>query len=206
MVWFLARRKKSFWEACLFDARYGKLRRVDHGWRSIQCKGRPNGKRDDRFLSCRPRQLSSERTPERKPQIKEFHMIRTILSIAVLTSFAGAAALKADPSPAPNSSSSKNKNQTKTAPKIAPVVPLKQGWSLVNGVWTHSDGYQFVKGQVVRVGTQTHKKPPKPPTKAEMDAATKKPPKTSTNPAAAKTTERERNLRQIPAPQTGTHL
>ena len=132
-------------------------------------------------------------------------MIRTVLSIAVLTSFAGAAALKADPSPA-NSVSAKNKNETKTAPKIVPVVPLKPGWSLVNGVWTHSDGYQFVKGRVTRVGTQTHKKPPKPPTKAEMDAATKKPSKNSTNPAAAKTTEREQNLRQIPAPQTGTHL
>jgi hypothetical protein len=130
-------------------------------------------------------------------------MIRTVLSIAVLASFAATAALKADPSPTPHSSSSKNKN----APKIVPVVPLKPGWSLVNGVWTHSDGYQFVKGQVIRVGTQTHKKPPKPPTKAEMDAATKKPaPKKSTDPAAAKAVEREKNLRQIPAPQTGTHL
>ena len=90
---------------------------------------------------------------------------------------------------------------------LAPVVPLKPGWSLVNGVWTHSDGYRFVKGQVVRVGSQTHKKPPKPPTKAEMDAATKKQdPKTPTDAAAARAAERERNLRQIPASQTGTRL
>ena len=87
------------------------------------------------------------------------------------------------------------------------MVPLKPGWSLVNGIWTHSDGYQFVKGQMIRVGTQTHKKPPKPPTKAEMDAVTKKnAPKTPADAAAARTSERERNLRQIPAPQTGTHL
>ena len=131
-------------------------------------------------------------------------MIRTILCIAVLTSVALTATLKADPSPSPNSSS-KNRKQTKSVPKIVPSAPLKQGWSLVNGVWTHSDGYQFVKGQVVRVGTQTHTKPPKPPTKAEMDAASKKP-AAKIDPAAAKAAEREKNLRQIPAPQTGTHL
>jgi hypothetical protein len=128
-------------------------------------------------------------------------MIRTFLCIAVLTSFAATSALKADPSPSPR----KNKKETKTSSKVVPVVPLKPGWSLVNGVWTHSDGYQFVKGQVVRVGTQTHTKPPKPPTKAEMDAATKKP-AAKVDPAAAKASEREKNLRQIPAPQTGTHL
>jgi hypothetical protein len=133
-------------------------------------------------------------------------MIRTILCITVLASFTGAGALKADPSPAPNSASSKNRKHTKTAPKIVPVVPPKPGWSLVNGVWTHSDGYQFVKGQVIRVGNQTHMKPPKPPTKAEMDAARKKPASKTSDPAAAKANERERNLRQIPAPQTGTHL
>jgi hypothetical protein len=128
-------------------------------------------------------------------------MIRTILSIALLASF-GAAPLKANPSP------NRRKGTTKTAkttPKVVPAAPLKEGWSLVNGTWTHSDGYKLVNGAVIRTGTQTHKKPPKPPTKTEMDAATKKP-ATKTDPAAAKTTEREQNLRQIPASQTGTHL
>jgi hypothetical protein len=131
-------------------------------------------------------------------------MIRTIFSIAFLASFAATATLRADPSPSSKSSSSKNKS----APKMIPVVPPKQGWSLVNGVWTHSDGYQFVKGQVIRVGTQTHQKPPKPPTKAEMDAATKKPStKTPADAAAAKAAERQRNLEPSrPASQTGTHL
>jgi hypothetical protein len=123
-------------------------------------------------------------------------MIRTILSIAVLSSFV-AGTLQADPP------SKKKSNQV---PKIVPAAPLKQGWSLVNGVWTHSDGYQFVKGQVLRVGTQTHKKPPKPPTKAEMDAATKKPAPKAVDPAAAKAAEREKNLTPHAAPQTGTHL
>ena len=130
-------------------------------------------------------------------------MIRTILSFAVLTSFAATAPVNAEPSP------SKKKSQTtKTAPQIAPSAPLKSGWSLVNDVWTHSDGYQFVKGQVVRVGTQTHKKPPPPPTKAEMDAATKKSPaaKTPAEIAAEKSAQRERNLAPRPASQTGTHL
>jgi hypothetical protein len=126
-------------------------------------------------------------------------MIRIILSLAVATTFA-TTALKAEP-PA------KKKKQTSTAPKIVASTPLKSGWSLVNGVWTHSDGYQLVKGQVMRVGTQTHKKPPLPPTKAEMDAAMKKPqgPKTPAQIAAEKETARQRNLRPIPAPQTGFH-
>ena len=133
-------------------------------------------------------------------------MIRTILSIAVLTSFAATAALKADPSPSNDSRSSKKKS-SKTVPKPVPVAPQKLGWSLANGVWTHSDGYQFVNGQVIRVGTQTHKKPPKPPTKAEMDAATKNTrPQTPADAAAKKADEREKNLTPRPAPQTGTHL
>jgi len=128
-------------------------------------------------------------------------MIRTILSIALLASFV-AAPLNAHPSP------NRRKETTKTAkttPKVVPAAPLKEGWSLVHGTWIHSDGYKLVNGAVIRTGTQTHKKPPKPPTRTEMDASTKKP-ATKTDPAAAKTTEREQNLRQIPASQTGTHL
>lgn len=132
-------------------------------------------------------------------------MIRPILFIAVLTSFAITAAVQANPSPKADSSA-KKKSETKAAPKVAPVVAPKAGWSLVKGVWTHSDGYQFVKGQVIRVGTQTHTKPPKPPTKAEMDAATKKTTPKTVDPAAAKAAERERNLAPRPASQTGTHL
>jgi hypothetical protein len=133
-------------------------------------------------------------------------MIRTILSVAILTSFAATAPLKADPSPTSDSSSSKKKS-SKTIPKPVAVAPSRLGWSLVNGVWTHSDGYQFVNGQVVRVGSQTHKKPPKPPTKAEMDAATKNTrPQTPADAAAKKAAEREKNLTPRPAPQTGTHL
>ena len=129
-------------------------------------------------------------------------MIRTILSIVLLSSFV-IASLKADPP----SNKKKETKTSKTAPKIVPAPALKEGWSLVNGVWTHSDGYQFVKGQVIRVGTQTHKKPPKPPTKAEMEAARKNTrPQTPTDPAAAKAAEREKNLTPRPAPQTGTHL
>jgi hypothetical protein len=134
------------------------------------------------------------------------NMIRSIFSIAVLTAVAATAPLKADPSPSPRDSSSKNSKETKSALKVVPAPPLKPGWSMVNGVWMHSDGYKFVNGQVVRVGTQTHTKPPKPPTKAEMDAAMKKS-KTPPDAAAAKAAERQRNLAPSrPASQTGTHL
>jgi hypothetical protein len=123
-------------------------------------------------------------------------MIRTILSIALLSSF-GTPSLQAEPP---------SKKKSTPVLNVAPAAPLKEGWSLVKGVWTHSDGYQFVKGQVLRVGTQTHKKPPKPPTKAEMDAAMKKPAPKAVDPVAAKAAEREKNLTPRPAPQTGTHL
>jgi len=123
-------------------------------------------------------------------------MIRTLLFIAVLSSFV-TATLQAKPP---------SKKKSRQVVNVAPAAPLKGGWSLVNGVWTHSDGYQFMKGQVLRVGTQTHKKPPQPPTKAEMDAAMKKPAPKAVDPAGAKAAEREKNLRQAPASQTGTHL
>jgi hypothetical protein len=139
-------------------------------------------------------------------------MIRTILSVAILTSFIGLTALKADPSPNSTSSPSKKKetppaptaktNSSKT-PTVTPAQPLPEGWSLVNGTWMHSDGYKLVNGQVMRIGNQTHKRPPKPPTQAELNAAKTK---TTPNAAATKATERERNSRVIPASQTGTHL
>jgi len=128
-------------------------------------------------------------------------MIRTILSLALLSSFAAVTSLQAEPP------SNKKTHKSNTTATVVPATPLKTGWSLSNGVWVHSDGYKFVNNQVVRVGTQTHKAPPKPPTKAEMDAATKKvAPKTPAEIAAAKAAEREKNLAPRPAPQTGTHL
>ena len=123
-------------------------------------------------------------------------MIRTILSIAVLSSFV-TATLQAEPP---------SKNKSNDTSRVTPAVPLKAGWLLVNGIWTHSDGYQFVKGQVLRVGTQNHKKAPKPPTKTEMDAAVKKPAPKAVDSAAAKAADREKNLTPRPARQTGTHL
>ena len=141
-------------------------------------------------------------------------MIRTILSLAVFITLASPIPLKAEPAPTP-SSHKKVKKQPATSTKmntnsfkVIPATPLLEGWSLVNGSWVHSDGYKFVKGQVIRTGSQIHKRPPKPPTKAEMDAATKKRRDLSTAAeiAAEKAAERERNLTPRPAPQTGTHL
>jgi hypothetical protein len=142
-------------------------------------------------------------------------MLRSIFAVVIAGVLAVPAAVKADPSPTPGSTSVRpNRKDTKVATlassKTATTVPSPSAsgkWSLLNGVWTHSDGYKFVGGQVVRVGSQTHKRPPNPPTKAEMDAAMKKvAPKTPADAAAAKAAERERNLTPHPAPQTGSHL
>lgn len=135
-------------------------------------------------------------------------MIRTILSIALFS----AVIANAEPSPTAPARNKKSKKQTSTrtilTPKQVAVSPLVSGWSFVNGTWIHSDGYKYVRGQIVTTGIQTYKQPPKPPTKAEMDAATKKNnrPLTPAEIAAAKAAERERNLRPAAAPQTGTHL
>lgn len=133
-------------------------------------------------------------------------MLKKIIALLVFSSFTGIVALNAEPTP-----SSKKKSSGKTKKKEAlmtPAKPLPEGWSLVDGVWMHSDGYKFVKGQLFRTGSQTHKRPPSPPTKAQMDAAMKRnrPPQTAAEIAAAKAAERERNLRPRPAPQTGSNL
>jgi hypothetical protein len=132
-------------------------------------------------------------------------MIRTILSIAIISILTNGS-LQAEPKTSKKSRSQKNK-QTST-PNVVAAAPLASGWSYANGVWTHVDGYKFVNGQVVRTGIQTHKKAPKPPTKAEMDAVMKKSkaPKTAAEIAAEKAAQRERNLAPRPAPQTGSHF
>jgi hypothetical protein len=119
--------------------------------------------------------------------------------------------LKAEPPPSADRASSKNaktveseKPQAKV--RIAPA-PAVEGWNYVKGEWIHSDGYKYVKGQVIRSGAQTHKTPPKPPSKALLDSVKARPtPSPDPNSAAAKAAEKERNLRVRPASQTGSHL
>jgi len=140
-------------------------------------------------------------------------MTRKILSLIALTTLAGTLSLDADPTPSADSTSSKNANKvesekprakTNAAPKMA---PLAEGWSYVKGEWIHADGYRYVKGQVIRTGAQTHKSPPKPPSKALLNSVKTKPaPSPDPNSAAAKAAQKERNLNPRPASQTGTHL
>jgi len=81
------------------------------------------------------------------------------------------------------------------------------GWNHVKGEWIHSDGYKYVKGQVVRTGAQTHKRPPKPPSKSLLNSVKIEPsPTPAPDSAAAKAAEIERNKRPRPAPQTGSNL
>jgi hypothetical protein len=128
-------------------------------------------------------------------------MTRNILSLIVLTTLAAGVSLNAEPTP-----SAERKSSRSAVAKIVPA-PLAQGWSYVKGEWIHADGYKYLNGQVIRTGAQTHKRPPKPPSKALQNSVKTKPtPTPDPNSAAAKAAERERNLRPRPAPQTGTHL
>ena len=131
-------------------------------------------------------------------------MIKTFLYIVIIASLPSGLLLTAEPS----SKKKSRKHSSTTSSQTATTAPAVSGWSLNNGVWVHIDGYKLVNGQVVRSSAQTHKPVPKPPTPAEMQAATKKKiaPKTPAELAAEKAAERERNLAPRPAPQTGTHL
>ena len=128
-------------------------------------------------------------------------MIRKIFLVIALTSIASMVTVQAQ-------SPKKKTHHTKTnaSSQVVPAAPLAPGWTLINGVWVHSDGYKFVNGSVIRTGTQTHKPPPKPPTQAQLDGAKKKSAPSPADTAASKAAERERNLAPRPAPQTGTHL
>lgn len=123
-----------------------------------------------------------------------------------MTSFMAALSLHAEPTPSASPASSKQ-TKTKSAPKIVPAAPLLQGWNYVKGEWIHSDGYKYVNGQVIRTNAQTHKPPPKPPSKALLNSVKTKPaPTPPRDSAAAKAAEKERNMSTRPASQTGTHL
>ena len=129
-------------------------------------------------------------------------MIKKTVSIFILVGLAASISLGAEPSKKHKSKKSDTSTSTST------LANTTTGWSVVNGVWVHSDGYKFVNGQVVRSSPQTHKPAPKPPTQAELNAAAvkKNAPKTPAQQAADKAAERERNLTPRPAPQTGSHL
>lgn len=140
-------------------------------------------------------------------------MTRNILRLIVLTNLVVAVPLLAEPTPSAERTPSKNTKghkppaKTNAAPKSVPSPRLVEGWNYVNGEWIHSDGYKYVNGQVIRIGAQTHKRPPKPPTKALLNSVKTKPAPTPVpGSAAAKAAEKERNLRPTPASQTGTHL
>lgn len=133
-------------------------------------------------------------------------MTRNILLLTLLAAIATPVSLNAEPTPSANKPPRKNAKKTDITPKTVPSTP-GEGWTYVRGEWVHLDGYKFVRGQVTRFGSQTHKTPPKPPSKALLDSVKARPtPTPDPNSPAAKAAERERNLRPRPASQTGSHL
>jgi hypothetical protein len=138
-------------------------------------------------------------------------MTRNISRLIVLLSLATTATLRSEPTPSPDPSASRNANRVESqnprSARIAPTTSLVDGWNYVKGEWIHSDGYKYINGQVIRTTAQTHKRPPKPPSRALLNSVKTKPgPTPDPNSAAAKAAEKERNLRPRPASQTGTHL
>ncbi len=132
-------------------------------------------------------------------------MTRNILCLIVLTTLAVAVSLHAEPTPSADRTSSTKAKKIES--QKVPGPALAEGWSYVKGEWIHADGYKYVQGQIVRFGAQTHKRPPKPPSKELLNSVKIKPaPTPDPNSAAAKAAERERNLRPRPASQTGSHL
>lgn len=140
-------------------------------------------------------------------------MRRNGLRLIVLTTLVAAVSLHAEPTPSPDRTPSKNAKSQKPTVKInaaskrVPTSPLVEGWNYVKGEWIHSDGYKYLNGKIIRTGTQIHKRPPKPPSKALLNSVKTKPAPTPVpGSAAEKAAEKERNLRPTPASQTGTRL
>jgi len=128
-------------------------------------------------------------------------MTRSILSLIALITLAAGVLSKAEPPP------NRDRSPGKNTPQKTVSASSAEGWHYLKGEWIHSDGYKFVNGQIIRVGAQTHKRPPKPPSKSLLDSVkSKASPTPAPNSAAAKAAEKERNLQPRPAPQTGTHL
>src|SRR5205085_10394871 len=114
-------------------------------------------------------------------------MTRNILSLIVLTTLAAAVSLKAEPTPSADRTSS-----NKAARKVVPATPLVEGWNYVKAEWIHPDGYKYVRGQVIRTGAHTYKRPPNPPSKSLLNSVKTKPaPSPDPNSAAAKAAEKE---------------
>jgi hypothetical protein len=141
-------------------------------------------------------------------------MIRNNKVFILLTTLTTALSLHAEPSPSADSASSKKADNSQTSqsrtnalPKSVSAPVSGEGWNFVKGELILSDGYKYVNGQVIRTGANTHKRPPKPPSKSLLNSVKSKPtPTPDPNSAAAKAAEKERNLRPRPASQTGTHL
>ena len=130
-------------------------------------------------------------------------MTRNLLSLILLTTLAAGVSLNAEPTPIPDHL----RTNAKRVNNPERTTSLAEGWSHVKGEWIHSDGYKYVKGKVVSLGSHPKKMAPKPPSKALLDSIKVRPtPSPAPNSAAAKAAEKERNMRQRPAPQTGTHL
>ncbi len=134
-------------------------------------------------------------------------MLKKTIALLILSSFAAASLLNAEEAPSSKKKATKTTKKENTTAVLTPTKPLPQGWSLVNGVWMHSDGYKFVQGRIIRNGAPSSKRPPNPPTQAQIDAVTKKKKApTAAELSAAKAAERERNLRPAPAPRMGSNL
>jgi hypothetical protein len=130
-------------------------------------------------------------------------MTRNIPGLILLATLVAAISLHAEPTPSKSVKSQKPSARTNAAPTSVP----SEGWSYVRGEWIHSNGYKYVNGKVIRIGAQTHKRPPKPPANALLNSVKIKPAPTPVpGSAAEKAAEIERNKRPPPAPQTGTHM
>jgi hypothetical protein len=140
-------------------------------------------------------------------------MKRTLLFLAVFTSFT--IALQASPTPTPHPKRTSTKRQHKSGGQKTvsdEVAQSANGWSYVKGEWVHPDGYKYVNGKILRTTARLGRAFPKPPGKLALENVEKLTPTTNPAPDTAKTAAekaaetRRKNLTPTAAPQTGTHL
>ena len=130
----------------------------------------------------------------------------------VLAAFASADAAPTTKKKKKRTSAKTQSTQSQTATPAA-LTASANGWTYLNGEWTHPEGYRYVNGQILRTTAKAGRPAPKPPGTLALENAAKLAPRNDPALAAAnakataeKAAAARRKAQPLPAPQTGSHM
>ena len=149
--------------------------------------------------------------------INAFRFVKRKVSYLFLAGIVLAAFASADAAPTTKKkkkrTSAKTQSTQSQAATPAALAASANGWTYVNGEWTHPEGYRYVNGQILRTTAKAGRPAPAPPGTLALENAAKLAPRTKPVPAgsnakaaAAKPAPTPRKIQPLPAPQTGSHM